>query len=123
MSILSQKREEFLRMAVERMYENEGLTAALKDDSARILLDWGVQQIKQQMDKEENGADKLDDYAHQLERIMHRINYIVENHLEYSEMELVQKLIDLAEKATDEPGKRPTRRSPPVRDQRRRYGR
>ncbi|MEA3339493.1 MAG: hypothetical protein U9R15_05950 [Chloroflexota bacterium] len=58
------------RRAVERILEDEALTSDLTDDSAALLLDWGLAQAKAMTQQAEDIGARLID----LRRAMKRIN-------------------------------------------------
>jgi hypothetical protein len=66
--------ESVLQNAIERLLEDESLTADLIDDAAKILLDWGITQtkaiVKQAADDSSNDlTERLADLRHTLKRI------------------------------------------------------
>jgi hypothetical protein len=64
-----------LRQAVERLLEDISLTADLIDDAARLLLDWGVAQVKTVVQQEEGlSSEELGARLADLRRTLKRIN-------------------------------------------------
>lgn len=63
------------QLAVERLLEDETLTSDLVDQAARVLLDWGVEQVSwiaQQADGV--ASSKLDAHLATIRRAMKRIS-------------------------------------------------
>ena len=63
------------RRAMERILEDESLTADLGDDAAQSLLDWGVAQTKVILEQaKEFAQEELDAHLVNLRRMIKRIN-------------------------------------------------
>jgi hypothetical protein len=79
---------------VEQLYEDERLTDNLADQSAGTLLKWGEAQLKALAGLNLDEA-ALDGAARQLRSLMRSINNLAGQHMDLSEEELVEGLIDL----------------------------
>ena len=66
-----------IQQAIQQLYEDEGLTSALTDEPATILLSWGEEQLKSLADFDYEQPD-LVRTAYQLRRVMRAINRLVE---------------------------------------------
>lgn len=97
--------EDQIKKAILQLYESEGLTDALTDEPATLLLGWGEQQLKNssQLDQAE-----FESAAYQTRRIIGSINRLVERQADMAEKELVQRLIQLVERAMKLPAGEPT---------------
>jgi hypothetical protein len=87
-----------IQQAIQQLYEDEGLTGALTDEPATILLSWGAEQLKGLAGFDYDQPD-LVRTAYQLRRVMRAINRLVERQADLSEKELVQRLLKLVERA------------------------
>jgi hypothetical protein len=90
--------ENQIRQLIEQLYENEGLTDALTDESAKILLGWGEQQLKGLLPLAAD-PDKLESAAQQLQQVIRTVNRLIEQKAELSDTEMVQQLLRLVEQA------------------------
>ncbi|HEX9925638.1 MAG TPA: hypothetical protein VGD99_23480 [Anaerolineae bacterium] len=98
MSTSADSNEAQIKRTVEQLYESEGLTGALTDEAASLLLKWGEQQLKSlaASNYDEAGWESA---AYQLRRIVGSINRLVERQADLSENELVQRLMQLVERS------------------------
>jgi len=85
------------RRAVERILEDESLTAALTDPTARLLLEWGVSQTKailrEMMDcSEEETARRLNALRRTIRRIARLAGQVPPDR----QLQQVQALLDVA---------------------------
>ncbi len=87
-----------IQQAIQQLYEDEGLTNALTDEPATILLSWGEEQLKDLADFDYDQPD-LVRTAYQLRRVIRAINRLGERQTDLSEKELVQRLLKLVERA------------------------
>lgn len=85
-----------IRPLVEQLYESEGLTDALSDEAARMLLQWGEQQLNYLAHLQLNQTD-LEDAAQALRRAIRTINRIFEERTTLSDTEMVEQLLKLIE--------------------------
>ncbi len=85
-----------LQQLVEQLYENEALTSALSDESAKILLTWGEQQLQ---DGSESSMEYLEETLAQVQQVMRTINRLVEQQVDLNETELVERLLKLVEQS------------------------
>jgi hypothetical protein len=71
-----------LEQAIMALYENEGLTDALTDDAAKILLKWGESEVTRlvQADMDE---ETYEDKAKAVRRAMKRMNSFIEKRGDY----------------------------------------
>ncbi len=81
---------------IEQLYESEGLTDALIDADARILLEWGEQQLASLAHTKAEQTD-LDDAFQQVRRVIRSINRLVERKADLSDTQMVQRLLRLVE--------------------------
>ena len=85
---------------IQQLLENERLTNAMTDPSAKVLLSWAQNQLL-----ENHGADvgveELEEIANKLQRLVRYINIIIKQLPDLEEQDLVQRLIYLAERAQD----------------------
>ena len=65
---------ENLHHAIERILEDESLTANLTDAAAKFLLDWGVTQAEEMMLPKEGLVQDFDTHLATLRRTMKRIS-------------------------------------------------
>lgn len=91
--------QEALRVLVEQLYGDEGLTEALTDADAKILLDWGRQQLEESARLSSNQAE-LESAARQLRRVLKTINRLVGEKGELSETEMIRRLFRLVEQSS-----------------------
>jgi hypothetical protein len=87
-----------IQNAIAQFYEDEGLTDALTDEAAKILLSWSEKELKNVAELDPNSAN-LYKLAFQLRRVAHSINRLVERQPELSQTQLVEELIGLVERA------------------------
>lgn len=85
---------------IEQLYENEKLTSALTDPSAKILLGWAEKQLSD-YNSVDISAVELEEIANMLGRLVRYINIIMDKLPQLEEEELVQRLLYLAERAQD----------------------
>lgn len=85
---------------IEQLYENEKLTSALTDPSAKILLGWAEKQLSD-YNSVDISAVELEEIANMLGRLVRYINIIMGKLPQLEEEELVQRLLYLAERAQD----------------------
>lgn len=97
MSTSADSNEARIKRTVEQLYESEGLTGALTDEAATLLLKWAEQQLKSLAvaNYDEAGWESA---AYQLRRIVGSIDRLVERQADMSEKELVQRLVQLVER-------------------------
>ena len=88
--------ENQIRPLVEQLYESEGLTDALSDEAAKILLQWGEQQLNYLAHLQLNQTD-LENAAQALRRAIRAVNHLIEQRTEISDTEMVQHLLKLIE--------------------------
>jgi len=82
------------RRAVERLLEDESLTAELTDDAAKILLDWGVAQAEAVAQKtQELPREELDAYLTALRCAMSRISELAGEYAPEAQEEQLQVLL------------------------------
>jgi len=90
--------EDQIQKIVEQLYETEGLTDALTDEPAQILLGWGEQQLRN-LGATQSDPAELDSAARQLQRVIRSINRLVGQQADLSETQMVQRLLRLTEQA------------------------
>lgn len=90
-----------VKRAIEQLYESEGLTGALTDEAASLLLKWGEQQFKNLAASNNYDETGWEIAAYQLRRIVGSINSLVERQVDMSEQELVRRLMQLVERGID----------------------
>jgi len=86
--------EKRIRSAIDQLYEHEGLTDALVDSDAKMLLAWGERQIKDSLRNPEITAE-IDEVTRQVGRVIRTINRLIENKSELSESQMIQRLLRL----------------------------
>jgi hypothetical protein len=88
--------ENQIRPLVEQLYESEGLTDALTDEAASLLLTWGEQQLKNlaQLRLDQAG---LKNSAHALQQAMRTVNRLIEQRRELTDTEMVEHLLELVD--------------------------
>jgi len=96
MGAASDKEENQIRPLVEQLYESEGLTDALTDEAATLLLQWGEQQLNNLAHLQLNQTD-LDNAAQALRRAMRTVNHLIEQRAELSDTEMIEHLLKLIE--------------------------
>lgn len=101
MNTSSEPNEAQIKRAVEQLYESEGLTDALTDEAASLLLKWGEQQLKNLAASNNYDEAGWEIAAYQLRRVVSSINSLVERHMDMSEPELIRRLTQLVEKGVD----------------------
>jgi hypothetical protein len=92
----SAKEDNKIRPLVEQLYESEGLTAALTDEAATLLLQWGEQQLNNLAHLQLEQAD-LDTAAQSLRRAIRAVNHLIEQRAELTDKEMVEALLKLIE--------------------------
>jgi hypothetical protein len=85
-----------IRPLVEQIYESEGLTDALSDEAAVLLLQWGEQQLQNLAHLHLSRAD-LEKAAHTLQQAIRTVNHLVEQRAGLSDVEMIQHLIHLVD--------------------------
>lgn len=88
--------QEQIQPFVQQLYEDEALTSALTDETAKILLDWGRAQLERLAT---DPSTDLETTAPNLRRVLLRINRLVEQRAELSDSELVERLLRLVEQS------------------------
>lgn len=89
-----------IQLWVQQLYENEGLTNALTDEGANVLLDWGERQLKG-IAAFNVGQSEFEQTAHQLQRVMRAVNRVIELKTELTDTQMVQRLLTLVEQAME----------------------
>lgn len=88
--------ENQIRPLVEQIYENEGITDALSDEAAKLLLQWGEQQLNHLAHLHLNQTD-LANAAHTLQQAMRTVNHLIEQRTYLSDVEIIRHLIKLVD--------------------------
>jgi hypothetical protein len=83
-----------IRPLVEQLYETEGLTDALSDEAATLLLHWGEQQLTQ-LALFHLAQTQLDQAATALQQAMRAVNRLIEQRADLSDTEIVEQLLRL----------------------------
>lgn len=83
-----------MEMLVSRLYENERLTGALTDETARLVLAWGEQQLKQ-LGQVELSEEAVDQAGQALQRALRLLNRLVERRARLGEREMVEEILKL----------------------------
>lgn len=96
MNIEADTTENQIRPLVEQIYESEGLTDALTDEAAKLLLQWGEQQLQNLAYLHLSQAD-LKNAAHTLQQAMRTVNHLVEQRAGLSDVEMIRHLIKLVD--------------------------
>ena len=96
MVISSDPAENQIRPLVEQLYESEGLTDALGDEAAMILLQWGEQQLND-LAHLQLGQTDLENAAQALRQAVRAVNHLIEQRTELSDIEMVEQLLKLIE--------------------------
>ncbi|MEW5958505.1 MAG: hypothetical protein AB1801_12315 [Chloroflexota bacterium] len=84
----------YLQQWVGQLYEDEGLTRALTDEAAAVLLQWGEQQLTNLAHISLSQAE-LDRAAGALHQALRLSNRLIEQRTELSETDLIQLLLKL----------------------------
>ena len=84
-----------LQLSIQLLYEDEGLTSALTDEDAKVLLTWGQTQLEQLV----NGSPQadLEQATHTLRRLLRGINQLVAKRAELSDADFIRRLLKLTE--------------------------
>jgi Na+/phosphate symporter len=85
-----------IQRLVEQLYESEGLTDALTDEAATLLLNWGEQQLQNLAHLHLSQTD-LDSAGNALQRAMRTVNRLIEQRADLSDTEMVEHLLKLVE--------------------------
>ena len=88
--------ENQIRPLVEQLYESEGLTDALDDEAATILLQWGEQQLNN-LAQLRLDQTNLENAAQALRQAIRAVNHLIEQRAELSDKEMVESLLKLIE--------------------------
>jgi hypothetical protein len=96
MDTASDNEKNQIRPLVEQLYESEGLTDALTDEAATLLLRWGEQQLNHLAHLQLNQTD-LENAAQALRRAMRSVNRLIEQRAELSDTEMVEHLLKLVD--------------------------
>lgn len=88
--------ENQIRPLVEQLYESEGLTDALSDEAASMLLQWGEQQLNN-LAQLQLSPTNLEEAAQSLRRAIRTVNRIFEERTTLSDTEMVEQLLKLIE--------------------------
>lgn len=89
--------QEQIQPFIQQLYEDEALTRALTDETAKILLDWGQTQLEQLATGP--APTDLETTTANLRRVLLSINRLVEKRAELTDSELVKQLLRLAEQS------------------------
>ncbi len=89
-------KENKIRSLVEQLYESEGLTDALTDEAATLLLRWGEQQLQNLAQLQLSQTD-LQEAAHALRRAIRTVNHLMEQRTELSDAAMIEYLIKLVD--------------------------
>ncbi len=84
-------KQDWKRLAVERILEDETLTADLVDRAAKILLDWGVAQVQS---LPQTSQSDIDEYLTALKHTMQRINEFIGEAPPDDQAERIQTLLN-----------------------------
>jgi hypothetical protein len=85
---------------IQQLFENERLTNAMTDSSAKVLLEWAQNQLLENQGADV-GVEELEEIANKLQRLVRYINIIIKKLPDLEEQDLVQRLIYLAERAQE----------------------
>ncbi len=91
---ISNTNETQIHLLVQQLYESEGLTAALTDEAAALLLTWGERQLNNLAHLHLSQAD-LENAAYALQRAMRAVNRLIEQRADLSDTEMVEYLLKL----------------------------
>ena len=86
--------ENQIRPLVEQLYEIEGLTDALTDEAATMLLTWGEKQLKNLAQLHLAQTD-IENAAHALQQAIRAVNRLIEQRADLSDTEMVEHLLKL----------------------------
>lgn len=86
-----------LQTVIEHFYEDEGLTDALTDEGALILLGWGARQLRTLAQLERAEPPHYETIGQQLRQLIRAINQLVGQHAELSETQLLKRLLKMVE--------------------------
>jgi len=81
---------------VEQLYQNEALTDALTDDAAKLLLQWGEQQLNN-LAGLSLSPENLDSAGQALQKAMRAANRLIEQRADLSDVEMIEHLLKLVE--------------------------
>ncbi len=91
------------RRAVERILEDESLTADLTDEAALSLLNWGLAQVKALSQQAERySPEELDSHIHVLRRTMKRIGHKAGQAQPEAQIERIQAMLTRIESGQNE---------------------
>lgn len=96
MDTTSDTEEDQIRPLVEQLYESEGLTDALTDEAATLLLNWGEQQLKYLAHLQLSQAD-MENTAQALQKAIRAVNRLIEQRADLSDTEMVEHLLKLVD--------------------------
>ena len=85
-----------IELMISRLYENERLTDALTDESAKLLLAWGTRQLNN-LAQVRLSPKELDQAGQALERALRLVNRLIEQRAGLSESEMVEQLLKLVD--------------------------
>jgi hypothetical protein len=88
--------ENQIRPLVEQLYESEGLTDALTDEAATLLLSWGEQQLKNLAHLKLSRTD-IETAAQALQKAIRAVNRLIEQRADLSDTEMVEHLLQLVD--------------------------
>ena len=94
----SEAGRELINSVIQRLYENESITSALTDKSAKMLLAWGETELKN-LAPFNPTPQQIDDLSGQASRVLRAINRLVERQADLTEEEMVETLIQLVQNA------------------------
>ena len=89
---------ELINAVIQRLYENESITSALTDNSAKMLLTWGEAELTN-LAPFNPTPQQVDDLSEQASRVLRAINRLVERQADLTEEEMVETLIQLVQNA------------------------
>jgi len=87
-----------INSVIQRLYENESITSALTDPSAKMLLAWGEAELTN-LAPFNPTPQQVDDLSGQASRVLRAINRLVERQADLTEEEMVETLIQLVQNA------------------------
>ena len=96
MTTVSDSDENQIRPLVEQLYESEGLTDALTDEAATLLLSWGEQQLKNLAHLKLSQSD-IETAAQALQKAIRAVNRLIEQRVDLSDTEMVEHLLQLVD--------------------------
>lgn len=94
MDTASDNEENQIRPLVEQLYESEGLTDALTDEAATMLLTWGEQQLKNLAHLHLSQTD-MESASQALQKAIRTVNRLMEQRADLADTEMVEHLIKL----------------------------